>query len=300
MATRTFGHLLQAAVQRGTPVRTVDGQRGHGRSSSDLRRGFATDSGELCGLAIGRGGRVLLVMAAELASGPGAISAALEFYGAPEEDARVVEEVPSGHFGHVAVVEVDLVMTSKKTPLQLVLAMQEAGLAVVQLGPSSQRSREVIDVRSHPQSATQEDVLPGTCIEVINLSWPAAPDLRRTMPARWSSFLRAEESLAAQRKCGAEATEEVCFCGLRFVVPSEQLRPRPSSAPLVQASLECLKACKAARILDLGVGSGALLLAILKSLPNDAQGTGVDIDAGAVDACKENAQRLLNGEKAIL
>ncbi|CAK9070315.1 unnamed protein product, partial [Durusdinium trenchii] len=223
-----------------------------------------------------RGSCVLLVMAAELASGPGAISAALEFYGAPEEDARVVEEVPSGHFGHVAVVEVDLVMTSKKTPLQLVLAMQEAGLAVVQLGPSSQRSREVIDVRSHPQSATQEDVLPGTCIEVINLSWPAAPDLRRTMPARWSSFLRAEESLAAQRK------------------------PRPSSAPLVQASLECLKACKAARILDLGVGSGALLLAILKSLPNDAQGTGVDIDAGAVDACKENAQRLLNGEKAIL
>lgn len=67
-----------------------------------------------------------------------------------------------------------------------------------------------------------------------------------------------------------------------------------------KASLECLKACKAARILDLGVGSGALLLAILKSLPNDAQGTGVDIDAGAVDACKENAQRLLNGEKAIL
>lgn len=38
---------------------------------------------------------------------------------------------------------------------------EEAGLAVVQLGPSSQRSREVIDVRSHPQSATQEDVLPG-------------------------------------------------------------------------------------------------------------------------------------------
>lgn len=39
---------------------------------------------------------------------------------------------------------------------------------------------------------------------------------------------------------GVEATgsltAEVCFCGLRFVVPSEQLRPRPSSAPLVQAA----------------------------------------------------------------
>lgn len=71
---------------------------------------------------------MLLVMAAELASGPGAISAALEFYGAPEEDARVVEEVPSGAMrseaewrGAAALIEVKGNIIAASTPLRQLL-----------------------------------------------------------------------------------------------------------------------------------------------------------------------------------
>ena len=45
------------------------------------------------------------------------------------------------------------------------------------------------------------------------------------------------------------------------------------------------------RILDIGTGSGALLLALLSELPN-ALGTGTDISAAALDQARINAERL--------
>jgi len=43
-------------------------------------------------------------------------------------------------------------------------------------------------------------------------------------------------------------------------------------------------------VLDIGTGSGALLLALLKEMPN-ATGTGTDIDAGALACARANAER---------
>jgi release factor glutamine methyltransferase len=68
--------------------------------------------------------------------------------------------------------------------------------------------------------------------------------------------------------------------------------PRPESETVVEAVLDRLIARQAPpRLLDLGTGSGALLLALL-SEQGDAQGIGVDASEAAVGVARANAARL--------
>ena len=53
----------------------------------------------------------------------------------------------------------------------------------------------------------------------------------------------------------------------------------------------------ALRVLDLGTGSGCILAALLRELPN-ASGVGVDIAAGAATTAEENLRRLGLGSRA--
>lgn len=69
------------------------------------------------------------------------------------------------------------------------------------------------------------------------------------------------------------------------------LIPRPDSETLIEAAVEHFGAKGPARILDLGVGSGALLLAALAQWPT-ASGVGVDRSEAAVAIARGNAERL--------
>lgn len=82
------------------------------------------------------------------------------------------------------------------------------------------------------------------------------------------------------------------FWGLRLDIDRHVLDPRPDTETLVEAVVDRLAAGPAApwRVLDLGVGSGAILCALLQSLPT-AFGVGVDVSA---DACAV-ARRNLSG-----
>lgn len=79
------------------------------------------------------------------------------------------------------------------------------------------------------------------------------------------------------------------FYGLDLHVAPNVLDPRSDTETLVNASLALLAARELARprILDLGVGSGAVLCALLSSLP-DAFGVGVDISAAACRLARRN------------
>lgn len=81
------------------------------------------------------------------------------------------------------------------------------------------------------------------------------------------------------------------FWSLEFALNAATLVPRPDSETLVAAVLQDRADKDAPRILDLGTGSGCLLLALLSELPG-ATGVGVDCDEGAVGAARENARRL--------
>lgn len=82
------------------------------------------------------------------------------------------------------------------------------------------------------------------------------------------------------------------FWSLPFALNESTLDPRPESETLVRAVLEKLRGgAPSPRILDLGTGTGCLLLALLHELPQ-ARGVGVDICESAVRMARRNAAEL--------
>ncbi|MCI4666140.1 MAG: peptide chain release factor N(5)-glutamine methyltransferase [Neomegalonema sp.] len=83
------------------------------------------------------------------------------------------------------------------------------------------------------------------------------------------------------------------FFGRDFFCDARALDPRPESETLVEAALGHLRAhnTPAARILDLGVGSGCLLASVLAEQPG-ATGVGVDQSAEALELAAENMAQL--------
>jgi release factor glutamine methyltransferase len=82
------------------------------------------------------------------------------------------------------------------------------------------------------------------------------------------------------------------FWSLEFEIGPDTLDPRPDSETVVEAALDRLTDRGAAwRVLDLGTGSGCLLLALLSELPA-AAGLGVDRSPGALAVAAANARRL--------
>lgn len=87
----------------------------------------------------------------------------------------------------------------------------------------------------------------------------------------------------------AYVTGQQEFYGLTLRVSPAVLIPRGDSEVLVDAALEYQPG--AARVLDCGTGSGALLLAVLAQL-DAAQGVGTDSSADALAIAQGNAQAL--------
>lgn len=81
-----------------------------------------------------------------------------------------------------------------------------------------------------------------------------------------------------------------------FLVGAATLDPRPDSETLVQAAL-FHRTQPVQRVLDMGTGTGCLLLSLLHEYPQ-AQGVGVDISEQALALARENA-RLLGLEHRV-
>ncbi len=79
------------------------------------------------------------------------------------------------------------------------------------------------------------------------------------------------------------------FYGRRFRVTPDVLDPRPETELLVDVAVARLP--KSGRVLDLGVGSGCILLSLLAER-TDARGIGVDISVAALGVAQMNAEAL--------
>lgn len=79
------------------------------------------------------------------------------------------------------------------------------------------------------------------------------------------------------------------FYGREFIVTADTLIPRADSETTLQAALDALP--HGGRVLDCGVGSGALLLSFLAERP-EAHGIGIDRSQAALHVAAANADRL--------
>ena len=89
------------------------------------------------------------------------------------------------------------------------------------------------------------------------------------------------------------------FWNYEFCINDSTLDPRPDSEVLVSSGIELAKIFikKEINILELGVGSGCILLSLLKEIPF-SNGIGVDIDFNTVMVAKKNAYDLNVEKKA--
>lgn len=89
------------------------------------------------------------------------------------------------------------------------------------------------------------------------------------------------------------------FMALAFRTTPEVLIPRPDTEPLVEWALAWLKDRPAARVIDIGTGSGAIAISLAAHLPRAFSGqiVAVDISDGALDVARHNAETLLEPDK---
>ncbi len=104
------------------------------------------------------------------------------------------------------------------------------------------------------------------------------------------------EAFAERRAAGeplSRIVEKREFWSLPFALSPDVLDPRPDTETLVEAALDEFYARQqeALGIVDFGVGSGAILAALLSEFPA-ATGLGIDRSAAAVDVANGNFARL--------
>ncbi len=126
---------------------------------------------------------------------------------------------------------------------------------------------------------------------------------RATMMANGERALTAAETKAIDALAGRRLKREPVarifghkeFWSLPLQISDAVLVPRPETETVIEAALDTIirggLRLETLRILDIGTGSGALLLALLSELPN-ALGTGTDISAAALAIARANAERL--------
>ena len=95
----------------------------------------------------------------------------------------------------------------------------------------------------------------------------------------------------AKHKPIAYLTKKKDFWKYEFVINEDVLIPRPDTEILVEQVLKLTKNRSRLKILDIGIGSGCILMSILKE-KKDYLGTGIDISNKSLKISKINSHKL--------
>lgn len=133
-------------------------------------------------------------------------------------------------------------------------------------------------------------------IPVTEIDFAINPDLKVSIEQQKSIDLLVQKR--EKRIPMSQIFGEKEFWSLPFKVTTDTLTPRPDSETLIEVALtEIANKNALISILDLGTGSGCLLLTLLSELKN-ASGIGIDVSKNAINIAKENAKNLSLDEKA--
>jgi release factor glutamine methyltransferase len=117
----------------------------------------------------------------------------------------------------------------------------------------------------------------------------------RILEARETKAIAALAARRLKREPVARILGEKEFWSLPLSLTPDVLVPRPETETLVEAALDEVADAslrmEELRLLDIGTGSGAILLALLHELPN-ATGVATDRSAAALQVARVNAERL--------
>jgi len=116
---------------------------------------------------------------------------------------------------------------------------------------------------------------------------------------RLSAEAQARFEAALARRLAREPVSRIAgrreFYGRAFLVGPETLDPRADTETVIEAALALAEARGGRHhpldVLDLGTGTGCILITLLAELPN-ARGIGTDVSLGALALAAENARRL--------
>jgi release factor glutamine methyltransferase len=116
----------------------------------------------------------------------------------------------------------------------------------------------------------------------------------RILEAREINVISALAARRLKREPVSRILGQKEFWSIALAITPDVLVPRPETETVVEGALDFVVRgglrMEKLRILDIGTGSGALLLALLRELPN-ATGIGTDISTGALKVARENAAR---------
>ena len=136
------------------------------------------------------------------------------------------------------------------------------------------------------------------------LDWPVARQLADPDRIIDAASVEALDALLHRRAERQEPLSRILgrreFWGLSLEIDGATLDPRPDTETLVELALDLFSGPERSppgQILDLGTGSGALLLALLSEYP-EAHGLGVDQDSDTLATATRNAARLGLGGRA--
>jgi len=107
-------------------------------------------------------------------------------------------------------------------------------------------------------------------------------------------YLDSFQKLIKKRALGkpiAHIINKKFFWNSEFIVSNDTLIPRPDSELIIEKVLELTAHKKKISILEIGIGSGCILLSILKERKN-CYGTGIDLSKSCLNISKLNAIKL--------
>ncbi len=117
--------------------------------------------------------------------------------------------------------------------------------------------------------------------------------LHDPVPEAQQTLFRQAITARAHHQPVAQIIGARLFWGRSFRVSPDVLDPRPETETLVEKALQHAFG----RVLDLGTGSGAILLSLLAERPG-AIGVGVDLSLDALDIARHNAKALNLSQRA--
>mmetsp|Transcript_25130 Transcript_25130/g.34630 ORF Transcript_25130/g.34630 Transcript_25130/m.34630 type:complete len:628 (-) Transcript_25130:218-2101(-) len=209
---------------------------------------------------------------------------------------------PSASFGSLSLLRLRL--PASASPSFLLSALSQAGHPVIgDLSQTSFEQDQHIKTRKPPVPGGTQLALVGVKAPAGGL-WVGSSELNviHEVPRKYAKLMKREELHFMRQMESSEdsdATYLAPFGPIQLTVSREGLKPRESSMALVHAAMrevnvlsEILFPDEPVRVLDICCGSGCLLLAILRLLPQ-CGGVGIDLDEEALGLATLNSESVL-------